>query len=96
MLKGLQRAAKKWNSTIYLLFTQDIIEEAKENLLADLCDGVIVFRWQEVTRATHRNRYMFVPKFTGVLPHLDRRRISRFFVRIDYRSGFVVANTERI
>ncbi len=96
VLKGVQKAAKKWGSLVYLLLTTDIVGEEKEKLVADLCDGVLVFGWQRAPRGSWMRRYMYVPKFVGVLPHLDQQRVARFFTDIRYRSGFVVANTERI
>ncbi|MCD6461295.1 MAG: recombinase RecA [Thermoplasmata archaeon] len=96
VLKGLQRASKKWESLVYLLLTTEVLDPARERMIADLADGVLVFGWQRTTRQTRMRRYMYVSKFMGVLPHLDQQRVSRFFTEIRHNTGFVVANTERI
>ena len=96
LLKGLQRASKKWNSIVYLLLTSGIIDDKYEKLVSDICDGVLVFGWSRAERGSFIRRYMYVSKFTGVLPHLDSQRISRFITDVKANHGFVVANTERI
>ncbi|MDG6221053.1 MAG: RAD55 family ATPase [Candidatus Thermoplasmatota archaeon] len=96
VLKGLQRASKKWGSLIYLLLTREVIEERQERIIADLCDGVLVFGWSMAEKRSWMRRYMYVAKFTGVLPHVDRHRVSRFLTDVRTNTGFVVANTERI
>ena len=96
ILKGLQRASKRWYGMVYLLLTKGIAGESKERLISDIVDGVLVFEWQKSRRYSHQKRYMYVGKFTGVLPHISRAKISRFGIEITGKSGLVVVDTERI
>jgi len=96
MLRGLQRASKQWGSLVYVLLTAGVTEERLEKTVSDICDGVLVFGWYKAERGSYRRRYMEVTKFTGVLPHLDQQRVSRFLTDVRMNTGFVVANMERI
>src|SRR2546428_825233 len=73
-IKGLQRAAKRWNGLISLMLTGGIRERRHEQLLMDSTDGCLVFEWRPSPRSSPRQRYMYLEKFTGVLPHLPRAR----------------------
>ncbi|MCD6370678.1 MAG: recombinase RecA [Thermoplasmata archaeon] len=95
VIKGLRRAAKKWNSVIYLLLTTGILEKREENLLFDSVDGVLIFEWQG-SRYSKRFRYMYVLKFVGLMSSLEEERIARFNTTLDKANGFVVVNTEKI
>ncbi len=96
VLKGIQRAAKKWNGIIYLLLTQGILDKREEQMLVDSVDGVLIFEWNKYFRTTKRQRYLFIEKFMSVLPHIEGDRIARFPTMITSRSGLVVINMERI
>src|SRR5256884_5378014 len=45
-IKGMQRAAKRWNGLVYLLLTRGILERRQEQLLMDSTDGCLVFEWR--------------------------------------------------
>ncbi len=96
VIKGLRRAAKKWNTVIYLLLTLGVVDKMKENLLFDAVDGVFVFEWHGSGSYSKRYRYMYVLKFVGLMSHLEEERIARFNTTLNRRSGFVVVNTEKI
>ena len=96
VLRGVQRAAKKWNCIIYFLLTSGIMEKREEQMLVDSMDGVLVFEWNKYLRSTKRQRYMFIEKFMSVLPHIESDRISRFPTMITSKSGMVVINMEKI
>src|SRR5881296_3160194 len=74
-INGLQRVAKRWNGLVYLMLTRGILERRHESLLMDSTDGCLVFEWRTSTRSSTRQRYMYLEKFTGVLPHLPREKI---------------------
>ena len=95
-VKGLQRAAKKWDGIVYLLLTRDILEPRVERSIVDSVDGCLVFEWSRYVRSSKRQRYLYVEKFTSVLPHLPRERIARFPITITSREGLVVVYLERI
>lgn len=95
-VKGLQRAAKRWEGIVYLLLTKDILEPRVERMIVDSVDGTLVFEWSRYLRSSKRQRYMYVEKFTSVLPHLPMDRIARFPIMITSRQGLVVVYMERI
>ena len=95
-VKGLQRAAKRWDGIVYLLLTKDILEPRVERMIVDSVDGCLVFEWSRYLRSSKRQRYMFVEKFTSVLPHLPMDKIARFPIMITSKQGLVVVYMERI
>jgi KaiC/GvpD/RAD55 family RecA-like ATPase len=95
-VKGLQRAAKRWNGLVYLLLTRGILERRQERLMMDSTDGCLVFEWRSSPRSSNRQRYMYLEKFTGVLPHLPRDKIARFPTMVSANHGLVVVYMERI
>lgn len=95
-IKGLQRAAKRWNGLVYLLLTRGILERRQEQLLMDSTDGCLVFEWRSSARSSSRQRYMYLEKFIGVLPHLPRDKIARFPTMVSANNGLVVLYMERI
>ena len=95
-IKGMQRAAKQWNGLVYLMLTRGILEHRHEQLLMDSTDGCLVFEWRTSSRSSTRQRYMYLEKFTGVLPHLPRDKIARFPTMVSANHGLVVVYMERI
>ena len=95
-IKGMQRAAKRWNGLVYLMLTRGILEHRHEQLLMDSTDGCLVFEWRTSPRSSTRQRYMYLEKFTGVLPHLPRDKIARFPTMVSANNGLVVLYMERI
>ncbi|WP_301663806.1 RAD55 family ATPase [Methanoculleus frigidifontis] len=90
-LRGLQRVAKRWNSTIYLLLTAGILDRSKETEVADCADALLLFQWEDVG-AQRRQRIMYFEKFRGVMPHLEERDLVKFAVKISAANGFEVRN----
>jgi len=95
-IKGMQRAAKRWSGLVYLMLTRGILEHRHEQLLMDSTDGCLVFEWRTSPRSSARQRYMYLEKFTGVLPHLPRDKIARFPTMVSANHGLVVVYMERI
>lgn len=96
MVKGLQRVAKGWGGLVYLLLTRGILEKRHEQMLMESVDGCLAFEWKGYARSSNRQRYMYVEKFTSVLPHLPRERIARFPTMVTANHGLVVVYMERI
>ncbi|WP_332450867.1 RAD55 family ATPase [Methanoculleus sp.] len=90
-LRGLQRAAKRWNTTVYLPLTSGILDRSQELEIADCIDAVIHFHWEEAG-AQRRQRVMYFGKFRGVMPRLEDRDLVRFAVMVSATGGFEVRN----
>ena len=95
-VKGLQRVAKRWDGLVYLLLTRGILEKRHELMLMDSVDGCLAFEWKGYARSSNRQRYMYVERFTSVLPHLPREKIARFPTMVSSTHGLVVVYMERI
>jgi len=95
-LKGLRRAAKRWDGIIYLLLTQGIMDKKEQQMLTDGVDGLLMFEWSRYHRSSKRQRFMYVEKFTSILAHLERKRIAKFPIMISSKGGLVVSNLEMI
>ena len=96
VLRGLQRVSKRWGGVIYLVLTDDVLEERYQHMIMDSVDGALVFEWSRYLNSSRRQRYMYVEKFISLLPHLDKERIARFATTVTARSGLVVIDAERI
>lgn len=94
-LRGLQRIAKRRNTTIYLLLTSGILERSRELEIADCVDATILFRWEE-SGAQRRQRVMYFEKFRGVMPRLEARNLVKFAVSISATEGFEVRNIRMV
>jgi KaiC/GvpD/RAD55 family RecA-like ATPase len=95
-VKGLQRASKDWGGMTYLLLTRGILEKRFEQMVVDSVDGCLTFEWRTYAHSSNRQRYMYVEKFTSVLPHLGRDKIARFPTMVTSKQGLVVVYMERI
>ena len=96
VIKGLVKVSKKWRSIIYLLLTEGIAEKRIEQIISDIVDGILDFKWFASEKYSQRYRYLYVPKFIGVLPHIEEERVIRFKTQVDYTNGFIVTYTEKI
>ena len=94
-LRGLQRIAKTWNSTIYLHLTKGILDSSRELEICDCADAVIHFKWEEGS-GQRRQRIMYFMKFRGVMPYLEERDLVKFAVRISATTGFDVENIRMV
>mgnify|MGYP000895791621 CR=1 FL=1 len=90
-LRGMQRVAKKWNTSFYLILTKGILNQYQEIEVADAMDAVIHFKWEESSSAK-RQRVLYIEKFRGVMIHLEDRDLVKFSVRITPDRGFEVSN----
>ncbi len=96
VLRGIQRAAKRWNGVIYLLLTRDVMDKQKEQMILDSVDGVLTFEWSHYLRSTKRQRYLYIEKFMSILPHIENDRMIKFPTRVSASSGITVVNMEVI
>jgi KaiC/GvpD/RAD55 family RecA-like ATPase len=94
-LRGLQRIAKTWNSTIYLHLTKGILDSSRELEICDCADAVIHFKWEEGS-GQRRQRIMYFMKFRGVMPYLEERDLVKFAIRISATAGFDVENIRMV
>jgi KaiC/GvpD/RAD55 family RecA-like ATPase len=94
--RGLSRASKKWNSIVYVLMTANITDRRSENIMMEIFDGTLLFEWNASEKSSKRRRYMTIPRFTGVLPQLEREKIERFDTEFDYKTGMIVLNTTKV
>ncbi len=90
-LRGMQRVAKKWNTSFYLILTKGILSPYQEIEVADAMDAVVHFRWEESSSAK-RQRVLYIEKFRGVMIHLEDRDLVKFAVKITSDRGFEVSN----
>ena len=90
-LRGLQRVAKTWRTTIYILVSEGIFEHSKLMEVADCCDAIIDFKWEEST-GRKRQRIMYFVKFSGAMPHLEENDLVKFASKITTEAGFEVSN----
>ncbi|HOW05319.1 RAD55 family ATPase [Methanospirillum hungatei] len=90
-LRGMQRVAKKWNTSFYLILTKGILSPYQEIEVADAMDAVIHFKWEESSSAK-RQRVLYIEKFRGVMIHLEDRDLVKFAVKITPERGFEVSN----
>jgi len=81
---------------VYLMLTRGILERRHEQMLMESVDGCLAFEWKGFVKSSNRQRYMYVEKFTSVLPHLPRERIARFPTMVTASQGLVVVYMERI
>lgn len=94
--RGISRASKTWNSIVYVLMTANIIEKRAEYVLMEIFDGTLLFEWNSMERSSKRKRYMSIPRFTGVLPLIEREKIERFDTEFDFKTGMIVLNTTKV
>lgn len=94
--RGLTRACKLWNSVVYVLMTESVTDKRAENILMEIFDGTLIFRWNSSDMSSKRKRYMFIPRFIGVLPQIEEEKIERFDTEFDYKTGMIVLNTTKV
>ncbi len=95
-VKGIQRASKGWGGIVYLLLNRGILDRKHEQMLVNSVDGVLVFEWKSYQNSSMRQRYLYLDKFSSVLPHLTMKKIAKFPIMITSSQGLVVVYLERI
>lgn len=94
-LRGLQRVSKNWNGLIYAILNKGIFDSSEEEEIMECVDGVFVFEWEKLG-PTQRNRIMYLKKFRGLLPGVEKENIVNFETQISPQKGFDVSNIKRV
>lgn len=94
-LRALQKKAKQWNGVVYAILSKNVFERRKEESIIDCADGALVFEWVE-TGVAQRQQIMYIKKFGGLLPTLEKDNIANFEVKIMPDTGFQVTNVKQI
>ncbi|WP_202319615.1 hypothetical protein [Archaeoglobus neptunius] len=94
VLKGLHVLCVRKNVLLMTLLTSNIFDRGEEEELLDQADGVIIFEWE--VQKESMARWMYFRKFIGVLPKLEKERISKYNVRIDPALGFTISKVMRV
>jgi len=94
-IRGLQRALTIWNSCMYLILANGVLNPWQECELKDACDAVIHFQW-EVSPTAKRQRILYIDKFRGILPQLEDKELVKFLVKITPAQGFEVNNIRAV
>lgn len=94
-LRALQKAAKQWNGVVYAILSKNVFDRRKEESIIECADGVLVFDWVE-TGVAQRQQIMYIKKFGGLLPTLEKDNIANFEIKIMPTTGFQVTNVKQI
>jgi KaiC/GvpD/RAD55 family RecA-like ATPase len=93
-LRGLRRAAKKWDGLIYTDLITDLLDKRKEEEIAACADGVLVFSWEQAGQF-QRRRTLFIREFHSLLSCYPRAA-TKFEVNIGRSTGLYVVRPEVI
>jgi KaiC/GvpD/RAD55 family RecA-like ATPase len=93
LVKGLQRAAHRWNGLILLHVTHETLSETRHGQLVDACSGTMRFEWE--TGGSERARTLVVKQFRGVLSQIEADDIVRFETALG-DAGFDISNVRKI
>lgn len=94
LVKGIRKLCIKRNILTLTTLTKDILEKGREEELIDQADGAIVFEWE--VRKEGVTRWMYIRKLLGILPILEKKKISKYSIRIDPHEGFIISQLVRI
>jgi len=94
-LRALQKKSKQWNGVVYAILSKNVFERRKEESIMDCADGALVFEWVE-TGVAQRQQIMYIKKFGGLLPTLEKDNIANFEIKIMPETGFQVTNVKQI
>lgn len=93
MVKGMQKAAHKWNSVIVMLLNRKALSESEFGQLSDSTDGTFMFEWE--SGGNQRTRTMYVKQFRGILSRLEDEDIIQFETEIG-EDGFDISDVRKI
>ncbi len=91
---GLRKLSVRNNLLIFGILTKNVIEKNIENQILADSDGIIVFEWESLRGMAVR--WMHFRKLIGLMPFLEREKISKLQIKIDPIAGFVVSQYERV
>ncbi|MFB6090913.1 MAG: RAD55 family ATPase [Halobellus sp.] len=93
LVRGLGKAAHRWNGLILAYASRETLEETELGHLMDAADGTLQFEWE--SGGSKRARTMVVQEFRGVLSQIERENIVRFETEI-HEGGFDVSDVRKI
>ncbi|OYR58471.1 RAD55 family ATPase [Halorubrum halodurans] len=93
VMKGLKKAATRWEGLILVLVNQDALTDREFGTLMDAAGGTLQFAWE--SGGSKRARTMFVREFRGVLSRLEAENIVRFETEV-HDGGFDISDVRKI
>ena len=93
ILKGLQKAAYRWNGLILVHVTTETLPPEHHGQLVDAVNGTMRFEWE--SGGSTRARTLVIKQFRGVLSALEDENIVRFETEID-DDGFDISDVRKI
>jgi archaellum biogenesis ATPase FlaH len=93
VLKGLARAAHRWECLILMLVNQETLTATQLGHLAEAAGGTLEFRWE--SGGSQRARTMVIREFRGVLARLESDNIVQFETEI-HEGGFDISDVRKI
>ncbi|WP_181686897.1 RAD55 family ATPase [Halorhabdus salina] len=93
VLKGLQKAAHRWDGLILAHINHETISPERLGQLVDAVNGTMRFEWE--SGGSTRARTLVVKQFRGVLSQLEDENIVRFETEID-DDGFDISDIRKI
>ncbi len=94
LLIGIRKLSFRKNLLTLGILTKDVLDRDVENQILSNSDGVILFQWEN--QRMWAGRWMHFMKLAGLMPFLEREKISRLQIRIDPGSGFTITQYERV
>jgi KaiC/GvpD/RAD55 family RecA-like ATPase len=93
LLKGIQKASRRWGGLILLHVSRDALPDTRLGDLMGSVDGTMFFRWE--TGGNERDRTLVVREFRGVLSRLEAENIVQFETEIN-DGGYDISNVRKI
>ncbi|MES3160582.1 MAG: HTR-like protein [Halorubrum sp.] len=93
VMKGLKKAATRWEGLILVLVNLDSLTDQEFGTLMDAAGGTLQFTWE--SGGSRRARTMFVREFRGVLSRLEEENIVRFETEV-HDGGFDISDVRKI
>ena len=93
VMKGLKKAAYRWQGLLLVLVNEDSLTEQEFGTLMDAAGGTLQFAWE--TGGSKRAQTMFVREFRGVLSRLEAENIVRFETEV-HDGGFDISDVRKI
>ncbi len=94
LMIGLRKLSIRRNILVFGLLTTDVIEKNIQNQILAESDGIILFHWENQRGLA--GKWVHFMKLTGLMPFLEREKVTRLQIKIDPVAGFVVSQYERV
>ena len=93
VMKGLKKAAYRWQGLLLVLVNVDSLTEQEFGTLMDAAGGTLQFAWE--SGGAKRARTMFVREFRGVLSQIEAENIVRFETEV-HDGGLDISDVRKI